>query len=127
MSEQEFQNIVLKQLSDLTQGMHRLETDVSGLKTDVSGLKTNVTELKTNVIELKQDVSGLKADISALKEDSQELKRRISSIEEQTGGLLEWRYLVDKTLNEIKEERISFFELLGEHDIQIRSLRRKKA
>lgn len=109
---------VLEKLESLERGQQQLCNDVSSLKTDVSSLKTDVSLLKI-------DVSTLKVDMATLKETVDKIQTRQDGIFEETAFLTEFRFETLSILNELKENQKSMYELLGEHDIQIRSLRRR--
>ena len=69
-----------------------------------------IEELRNDVTELKNDVTGLKNDVAELKEDVQLLKKGQERTESSITGL--------------REEMKSIFEILGEHDVAIRTMRR---
>ncbi len=88
-------------------------------------LKTDVAELKTDVAELKTDVAELKTDVAELKTDVKHLNHKMDAVYEQTGGLSEFRTVTLYELREIKENQKSILEIIAEHDVQIRNLRRQ--
>jgi chromosome segregation ATPase len=98
---------------------------LDGLKTDVSELKTDVSELKTDVSELKTDVSELKTDVSELKTSVIRIEKKLDNVTEQTAGLLEFRTETLGRLNELQDNQISVSAILGQHEMQIRSLQRR--
>lgn len=106
---------------------------------DIKGIKADVTEIKADVTELKVDVAGLKADVTELKINVAELQTRMGNLEssveqiktrqeiifEQTAGLLEFRTETKATLLDIQESQLATSDILGEHEISIRGLRRR--
>jgi enoyl reductase-like protein len=82
--------------------------------------------------ELIVRLNGLKAGVSELKADVPELKTRVIRIEkkqdtvsEQTAGLLEFRTETLNRLHELQDNQISVSAILGQHEMQIRSLQRR--
>ncbi|MEW5786114.1 MAG: DUF2730 family protein [Bacillota bacterium] len=101
-----------------------LKSDVSTLKSDVSTLKSDVSTLKSDVSTLKSDVSTLKSDVSTLKSDISRIDRKLDAVFEQTAILLEFKTDATQKLDKIIEDNRSFYEVIGEHEVSIRSMRR---
>jgi len=74
----------------------------------VEELRTEVTELRAEVTELRAEVTELKAEVNQLTIGQDNIKARLERMEAD--------------VREIKESR---YELLGEHDLAIRTLRKK--
>ncbi|MBT9139648.1 MAG: hypothetical protein DDT30_00220 [Dehalococcoidia bacterium] len=104
MVRTDFEKLVLEKLDSL-------QTDVSGLKEDV-GI-------------LKQDVSGLKEDVGILKQDFVRFSVKQDMIFEQTAGLLEFKIETKSTLAEIRDTQKTVIHILGEHEVEIRNIKRR--
>lgn len=102
-----------------------LKDDVSTLKGDVATLKSDVSTLKDDVSTLKSDVATLKSDVAALKADVRRLEGRMDAVYEQTAELLEFKTEMTEKIDTIINDNKSLQEIIGEHEIAIRSLRRK--
>lgn len=102
-----------------------IETDVSTLKSDVSTLKSDVNELRSDVNKLRSDVDKLRTDVDKLRADVDKLDTRVDVILTQTAKLSEYHNETLSILNEIREEHKSIKELLVDHEIAIRTLKRK--
>ena len=102
---------ILDRLTEMGLDIKDIKTDVAGLKTDVAGLKTDVAEIKTRVGNLESSV--------------EQIKTRQEIIFEQTAGLLEFRTETMAILLEIQDSQLATSDILGEHEISIRKLRRR--
>jgi uncharacterized protein YoxC len=78
---------------------------------DIKGIKTDVAELKTTMGNLESSV--------------EQIKTRQEVIFEQTAGLLEFRTETKAILLDIQESQLATSDILGEHEISIRGLRRR--
>jgi hypothetical protein len=85
---------------------------------DIKGIKTDVAELKTDVAELKTRMGNLESS-------AEQIKTRQEVIFEQTAGLLEFRTETKAILLDIQDSQLATSDILGEHEISIRNLRRR--
>lgn len=97
---------ILDRLTEMGQDIKEIKTDVAGLKTEVSGLKTRMGNLESSV---------------------DQIKTRQEVIIEQTAGLLEFKTETKAILEELQENQLSITHILGEHEVDIRGLRRRLA
>ena len=121
MSEERLERIegLLTDLIGKVAIVHRDNIDIKRPKTtssrccpvaDVASLKrmypaeVDVGELKEDVSELKVDVAELKADVAALKDGQAR---------------------IEQTLEKMAQDQISICEMFGDHEIAIRTLRRR--
>lgn len=102
-----------------------LKSDVATLKGDVATLKSDVATLKGDVATLKSDVATLKSDVAIIKTDLHRLEGRMDAVYEQTAELLEFKTEITEKVDIIINDNKSLQEIIGEHEIAIRSLRRK--
>lgn len=108
-------------MSEMKEILYRLTEmgqDIKDIKTDVGKLKTDVGELKTDVSELKTRMGNLESSV-------EQIKTRQEVIFERTGGLLEFRTETKAILLDIQESQLATSDILGEHEISIRGLRRR--
>lgn len=85
---------------------------------DIKSIKTDVAELKTDVAELKTRMGNLESTV-------EQIDSRQEVIFEQTAGLLEFRTETKAILLDIQDSQLSTSDILGEHEISIRGLRRR--
>jgi archaellum component FlaC len=74
---------------------------------------------------LKSDVGTLKSDVNTLKTDVKVLGEKVETIFEQTATLTEYRVETISKLDAIMEDQQSVHEVLGHHEVRIRTLIRK--
>jgi predicted nuclease with TOPRIM domain len=118
MTNEDFQALVLEKLTSLASNVKGLENVVSGLGNEFKGLENDVNGLGNEFKGLVNEVKGLKAS-------HDELARKIDVVCEQTAILTEFKSEVSDKLDTIIEDNKSIQEILGEHEIAIRTLRRK--
>lgn len=118
---------MVSEMKEILERLTEIGQDIKGIKTDVAGLKTDVAELKTEVAELKTEVTGLKTRMGTLENAVEQIKVRQEVIIEQTAGLMEFRTETKANLEELQENQISITHILGEHEVDIRGLRRRLA
>ncbi len=73
-------------------------------------------------MELK--VVGLEGRMENVEKELEELNRAVDAIYEQTADLTEFKSETIFKLDEIMENNKSFYEIIGEHEVAIRNLRR---
>jgi len=115
-------------VSEMKEILYRLTEmgqDIKDIKTDVAVLKTDVAVLKTDVAVLKTDVAVLKTRMGSLESSVEQIKTRQEVIFKQTAGLLEFRTETKSILKDILDSQLSTSDILGEHEISIRGLRRR--
>ncbi len=116
---------ILNRLDSMDRNIGSLKSDVATLTSDVTEMKSDVVTLTSDVTGMKSDVSTLKSDVSTLKSDMSKFERKLDAVFEQTAGLLEFKTDVTEKLNQIIDDNISLQEIVGEHEVAIRSLRRR--
>ncbi len=102
-SQQEDDHAILRALEDAS-NVHKAELD--NLTYAVAHVEGRLTTIESDVKELKDDVKELKDDVKELKDDVKELKDDVG---------------------DIKDAQREFYEMYGDHETQIRELRRKVA
>jgi regulator of replication initiation timing len=111
LTNEEFQSIVLKQLGELKE-------DVSGLKEDVSGLKEDVSRLKV-------DVTSLKVGQMRIEERLGRVEYKLDAVHDYTAVLTEFRTEANMKLDSLSDENKSIYEIIGRHEVEISTLKRK--
>ncbi|MGI6649967.1 MAG: hypothetical protein ACOX5W_13250 [Bacillota bacterium] len=102
---------VFKMVTELIHITGNTNSIVEELRAEVTELRAEVTELRAEVTELRAEVTDLKAEVNQLTIGQDNIKARLERMEAD--------------VREIKESRFSIYELLGEHDLAIRTLRKK--
>ncbi len=97
MTNEEFQILVLQELK--------------GIKSDIGDLKTGQKRLEDRQ--------------SVLEEGQKRIENKLDAVYDQTAILTEFRTEANMKLDSLIEDNKSIHEMLGEHEISIRTLRRK--
>ena len=106
------QDELRKDVNGLKTGQDELRKDVNGLKTGQDELRKDVNDLKTGQDELRKDVNGLKTGQDELRKGQEQIKTDVARIEQK----------VDR----LTENQAGIFEMLGDHDVAIRALRKRE-
>jgi regulator of replication initiation timing len=91
----------------------------------VTSIESDVSTLKTDVSTTKTDVSTLKTDVTTLRTEFDSLVVKIDTIFEQTARLSEYHEETTLKLDLIIEDQKSIHEIIGEHEVANRTLRRR--
>jgi len=89
-----------------------------------------LTEMGQDIKDIKTDVGDIKTDVSELKTDVAELKTRMGNLESSVEQIKTWQEGIFETetkaiLLDIQESQLATSDILGEHEISIRGLRRR--
>jgi peptidoglycan hydrolase CwlO-like protein len=118
VSNEEFQKLVLEELRSL-------KNDMSGLKEGQHKLEAGQRKLEEGQHKLEEGQHNLEAGQKRLEARVEKLERKLDAVYEQTAQLVEFRNEVNLKLDNIIEDNKSIHEILGEHEISIRTLRRR--
>ena len=72
-----------------------------------------------------EELRDLKAGQSKLEEGQSRMEKKLDAVFEQTAWLTEFRTEANMKLDNLIEDNKSIHEILGEHEVSIRTLRRK--
>lgn len=97
MNNEEFQMLVLEALG--------------GIKDEISGIKDDM-------VTMKDEIGGIKEEIVSL-------KKSVDVLMDQTTCLTEFKSKTESKLSYLEEREISIAEMVGEHEIEIRTLKKK--
>ncbi|MEW6624018.1 MAG: hypothetical protein AB1420_12965 [Bacillota bacterium] len=118
MTNEEFQKIVLKKLTNL-------EEKQTGLEEKFSNLEEKFSNLEEKFSNLEEKFSNLEKRQQNLEEGQKIFAKKLDLVYEQTGFLTEFRTETNRKLDSIIEDNKSIYEILGEHEVAIRTLRRR--
>lgn len=97
MTNEEFQNLVIKELGTIKE-------DLGGLKEDVSSLKEGQIRLEVRL---------------------ERVENKLDSVYDQTAILTEFRTETNQKLDNLIEENVSIHEIVGRHEVAISTLKRR--
>lgn len=111
MTNEEFQILVLQELK--------------GIKSDIGDLKAGQKRLEDRQSVLEEGQKRLENRQSVLEEGQKRIENKLDAVYDQTAILTEFRTEANMKLDSIIEDNKSIHGMLGEHEISIRTLRRK--
>lgn len=118
MSNEEFQKLVLGELRSL-------KNDMSGLKEGQRSLGEGQKSLEEGQKRLEDRQVKLENIMEKFEKRQDRFEKKLDVVYEQTAQLVEFRNEVNQKLDNIIENNKSIHEILGEHEVSIRTLRRR--
>jgi peptidoglycan hydrolase CwlO-like protein len=132
VTNEEFQKIVLQELKSLREGQNSLEERQKNLEESqkdlIEGQKTLLEgqiRLEERQTKLEERQMKLEERQGNLEEEIKDIKKDLKAVIDQTADLTEFREEANKKLDFLIEDNRSIHEILGEHEISIRTLRRR--
>jgi len=111
-------------LNKLLEGQNEIFQNIKTLNNKMDSLEVGQKELFQSMNKLELKVNDLELGQEDIKATVNRIETRQGVIFEQTAGLTEFRTEVVTALKEIREHQRSVNEVLGEHEVQIRTIRR---
>lgn len=131
MSETTLQ-LILQKLGTIETDTSEMKNEIFALKTDVNGLKDDVSGIKSEITGLKDQMNSMQAQLDENTEITKAIHHRQSESDAKLEGLsldfakLHGEVIATKdNVAELVEDQKSINEVIGEHEVSIRSLRRK--
>ena len=118
MTNEEFQKIVLEELRSLKEGQKQLETGQKQLEVGQKQLEAGQRQLEAGQRQLETGQKQLEAG-------QKEIRKDLKAVIEQTADLTEFRQEANEKLDSLIEDNKSIHGILGEHEVSIRTLRRR--
>ncbi len=125
MTNEEFQKIVLEELRGLREGQESLKVGQKRLEERQKKLEERQKKLEERQKQLEERQKQLEVRQKSLELGQKEIKGELRAVVEQTADLTEFRQKVNKKFDNIIEDKKSIHEIIGEHEVTIRSIRRK--
>ena len=125
MSNEEFQKIVLEELRGLKEGQEQLVGRMEQLEIGQEQLVGRIEQLEIGQKQLVSRIEQLEIGQKQLKIGQGEIRKDIKAVIEQTAYLTEFRQETNEKLDSLVEDNRSICEILGEHEVSIRTVRRK--
>lgn len=83
MTNEEFQTLVLEQLTGLNSRMDGMQQEITGIKQEITGIKQDVTGLKQDMAGVKQEVTGIKHDVTGLNRRMDGMQHEIVELKQE--------------------------------------------
>ena len=111
MSNEEFQKLLLEELRSLKEGQRKFEA--------------RLDKFEENLIKFDERQERFDERQERFDERQERFEKKLDAVIEQTAQLVEFRTEVNIKLDNIIEDNKSIHEMLGEHEVSIRTLKRK--
>ena len=98
---------------------------VSKMDGDMMEIKGEITGINSEITGMKSEITGIKAEIKEVKQSQARMQSKLDLVSEQTAGLIEFRTEVVSRFDSVIEIQKSLMEMYGEHEAEIRALRRR--
>lgn len=132
MTNEKFQEQVLAELKglkgdlgSLKEGQAKLEGRLTNLEEGQARLEGRLTNLEEGQARLEERQTKLEDRQAKLEERQDRLEKKIDIVYDQTVKLTELYTDFNAKVDHIIEDNKSIHEILGEHEVSIRTLRRK--
>lgn len=125
MTNQEFQRLVLEKLGNIELELKETKIKLGELDNVVTELNKKATGLDDKVTELDNKISRIDSKVSEIDNNVTTLEKITNAIKEQTAILTEFREEANNKLDALIEDNKSIHEIIGDHEISIRTLRRR--
>lgn len=122
MTNEEFQRTILKEIRELRQDTNN-KFDTLDQRLDTMDQRLGTMDQRLDTIDQRFDTVDRK--LEAMDQRFEKNERKLNAVYEQTANLLEFRTEVIGKLEQISKDQKSIMGLLGEHEIAIRTLKRK--
>lgn len=103
----------------------KMDGDIMEIKGEIVGMKNEITGINSEIAGTKNEITGIKAEIKEVKQLQASMQSKLDLVSEQTAGLIEFRTEVVSSFNSVIEIQKSLMEMYGEHEAELRALRRR--
>lgn len=118
-------DILLNEMQGIKKAMGSMKSEIKSMQGDIGSIKTEVGTIKTDArtikTQLHENTQFIKAIHHRQEETDAKLEAMSLDVAKSHGEILS----VKTSVAQIIEDQKSIHELLGEHEVSIRSLRRK--
>ncbi|GIN13617.1 hypothetical protein J26TS2_34840 [Shouchella clausii] len=132
MEERELLKLILektvateKSVKELTTRLGGLEKRFDGLEGRIDGLEKRFDGLEGRIDGLEKRFDGLEGRIDGLETRFQRVENDVNKLKEEQGMIKQAVMETNKNVKELMEDQKSTYEILSEHDVAIRAIRRR--
>ncbi|MCM1566485.1 MAG: hypothetical protein NC238_11185 [Dehalobacter sp.] len=115
MSNDEFQTIVLREIREMKKDIFQR----------FDGVNQRFDGVDQRFDGIDQRFDGIDQRLDSMDQRLCKVEHKLDVVVEQTAGLMEFRTETNHKLDNISDDQKSIIQVLGEHEIAIRSLQRR--
>ena len=120
---------ILAEVQNVKSEVENVKSELGKVKTEVESVKDELqtvkSQLNSRFDSLETRMSSSEEKMSSMEANFMEVKDKLKVIEGQTACLSESHHETNVKLDRLIESQRSIHEILGEHEVSIRTLRRK--
>ena len=132
MTDRDLLELIAQKVSKMDGDMMEIKGEITGINSEITGMKSEITGINSEIAGIRGEISGMKSEITGIKAEIKEVKQsqarmqsKLDLVSEQTAGLIEFRTEVVSRFDSVIEIQKSLMEMYGEHEAEIRALRRR--
>ena len=122
MTNEEFQHVLLSELKELRRDSNE-RFDKIEQRLDRVELRLDGVEQRLDAMDQRFD--GIELRLDKVEQRLDKVEHKLDVVFEQTAGPVEFRADVTQKLNKLIEDQKSIMQVLGEHNVSIRTLQRR--
>ncbi|TCX51103.1 hypothetical protein C1I38_11115 [Dehalobacter sp. 12DCB1] len=122
MSNDEFQTIVLREIREMKKDISQR---FDGVNQRFDGIDQRFNGIDQQFNGIDQQFDGIDQRLDSMDQRLCKVEHKLDVVVEQTAGLMEFRTETNHKLDKISDDQKSIIQVLGEHEISIRSLQRR--
>ncbi|QHA01533.1 hypothetical protein [Dehalobacter restrictus] len=122
MSNDEFQTIVLHEIREMKKDISQR---FDGVDQRFDGIDQRFDGIDQRFVGIDQRLDGIDQRLDSMDQRLGKVEHKLDVVVEQTAGLMEFRTETNHKLDKISDDQKSIIQVLGEHEISIRSLQRR--
>ncbi|WP_141690684.1 hypothetical protein [Dehalobacter sp. TeCB1] len=122
MSNDEFQTIVLREIREMKKDISQR---FDGIDQRFDAIDQRFVGIDQRLDGIDQRFDGIDQRLDSMDQRLGKVEHKLDVVVEQTAGLMEFRTETNHKLDKISDDQKSIIQVLGEHEISIRSLQRR--
>ncbi|NPV26312.1 MAG: hypothetical protein HPY81_02400 [Firmicutes bacterium] len=116
---------ILKILETMQTEMKSMQTEMKSIQTEIKSIQTEIKSIQTEIKSMQTEIRTLNQQQKQTIEMVSDLIRIVGNTNAAVEELREGQFHLETEVKEIKEGQKSIYQLLGEHEIAIRTLQRR--
>jgi len=95
--------------------LEKMQTDITNMQTDITNMRTDISDIKIQQKEHSEMLLSLRTDVQGVKDQLDDMDSKNAN-----------NHIIIKTnLDQVIENQKSLHEMYGEHEVEIRNLKRR--
>jgi chromosome segregation ATPase len=121
----EFKRDTEKRFDSMDQRLDKVDQRLDSVEQRLGSVEHRLDSVEHRLDSVEHRLGSVEHRLDSVEENIIGMNRRLDIITEQTAGLLEFRTEVNQKLDQISNDQKSIMQVLGEHEVAIRTLQRR--